>query len=313
LNLSGAKPDRDLTLVTVNDAGVPTPGTVTVEYTLGVEAEFYTTPALNGNLTIDGFIVHSAFPGIEVTVDGGLGADRNILIQNVTATETEHDGIQVSADGNVTISNCTASDNAYNGINVTGVGGDVTITDCTANDNGVVPEQEYSGIVVYSVDGNAMVTNCTAQRNGDDGIFVGEVEGNVNISNSTGNSNGDEGIDVYDVGGNVTIRNCTAKGNGYDGIEPSEIAGAVEVSACISQDNGDDGIDLLGLKEADSILVNGNIICGNVSDGLELNIAGIGEATVAATGADATGNWWGCPGGPGPDPCDTVNAVDGTV
>jgi hypothetical protein len=67
------------------------------------------------------------------------------------------------------------------------------------------------------------------------------------------------------------------------------------------------------MEEADSILVNGNIICGNASDGLELAVQGDEQAAIAATSADATGNWWGCAGGPGAAGCDTVAEIDGSV
>jgi parallel beta-helix repeat protein len=428
VNLSDMNSVGSLTLVTVNNAGTPTPGTVTVDYS-GIEAEFYTTPALNGNLTIDGFVVHSAFPGIQVTVDGGAGANRNVVIQNVTATETEDHGIEASADGNVTIIGCAASNNARAGIYVHGVGGDVVISNCTANGNGdegisvfevdgnvaisgctandnddegvdVVyvgghvtisgcttnRSDDDEGIYVFGVDGNVTISGCTANRNDEEGIDVASVLGNVTIEDCIANDNEDEGIEVTDTGsyaydldaalrshesdevelgdddhaqvssalrsvnpsanggnvtiknctangnvhpegdadgiavayasGDVTIENCTAKGNSDDGIEPNEIDGAVQVRACIAQDNGEDGIDLWWWEtEPDSILVNGNIICGNVSDGLELvfELLPEGQATVATTSADATGNWWGCAGGPGAVGCDTIYEEGGSV
>ena len=46
VNLSAMQSVGSITLVTVNNSGTPTPGTVTVEWH-GIEAEFYTTPALS--------------------------------------------------------------------------------------------------------------------------------------------------------------------------------------------------------------------------------------------------------------------------
>jgi len=316
LSNMGMGTEGDLTLVTVNNAGNPTPGTVTVHNT-GIPAEFYTDSAFDGDLTIDGFIVHSAAPGIDVAVDGGAGANRNVVIQNVTATETEHDGIQVSADGNVTISNCIASDNAYHGINVTGVGGDVVIADCTANDNGPGPEYKYSGIHVDGVGGDVIITDTTANGNGEWGILVyiprpapteagvanGVAGGDVTITNSTANGNGEDGFWVGGSKtvsvGNATIRNCTANGNVESGFDQEYISSQLTIQDCIAQDN-DDGVDLYQMSMASGVLVNGNIICENrcgVSDPVsQLN---------------AEGNWWGCPGGPGGLACDPICQTDG--
>jgi parallel beta-helix repeat protein len=293
VNLSAMDPDGDLTLVTVNNAGTPTPGTVTVEYS-GIEAEFWTEyPGLNGDLTIDGFIVHSAYPGIEVTVDGGAGANRNVVIRNVTATETENDGIQVSADGNVTISNCLASDNDQTGIHVAGVGGDVVITDCTANGNGnygilvdvAGPASTEVGVAAGVVGGEITITNCTADGNDEDGFFVaGSAFDGVQATNRSG--------------GNVTITNCTAKGNEESGFDPVRIPGQLTIQNCIAQDN-EEGVDLDEMSMATGVLVNGNIICGNdcgiVNPVSQLN---------------AEGNWWGCAGGPEAAGCDPICQID---
>ena len=289
VNLSAMDPDGDLTLVTVNNAGTPTPGTVTVDYH-GNEPEFYTQfPALNGDLTIDGFVVHSAYPGIEVEVDGGLGANRNLVIRNVTATETEDDGIQVSADGNVTISNCLASDNDHSGIHVAGAGGDVVITDSTANGNGNYgilvdvpgPASTEMGVAGGVVGGEITITNCTANDNDEDGFFVaGAATGAVQTANASG--------------GDVAITNCTASGNGESGFDPVRILGQLTIQNCIAQDN-EEGVDLDEMSMASGVLVNGNIICGNdcgiVNPVSQLN---------------AEGNWWGCAGGPGADGCDPI-------
>jgi hypothetical protein len=279
--------------------------------------------------------------GIQIGEAGG-----NVSIANCTANSNDSDGILVeNVGGDVSVSDCTANYNGDENFDIGYVTGNLEIKRCTANGS-----EDDQGFDVDEVGGNVTITDSTANNNDEEGIeidYVGMAApqesglgaddlvgaepddddhdtnvrtsfeptangGDVTISNCTTNDNeDDDGISVWYAAGDVTISNCTAKRNDDDGIEPNEIAGAVKVSACLSQDNGDDGIDLWYLEEADSILVNGNIICGNASDGLELDIEGV--ITVAATSADATGNWWGCAGGPGAAGCDTVNAVSGSA
>jgi parallel beta-helix repeat protein len=252
-----------------------------------------------------------------IDVDEAYG---DVTISGCTANDsTDGYGIEVDdVDGNLSVSTCTANGNYEGGIDIEGVLGSVTITDCTANTN------DEEGIEVEGEETEAALREGEAEESEldqdevDDGSGAHQsvspsASGDVTITNCTAEGNDEDGISVWDVDGDVTITNCTAKGNDDDGFEPNEIYGALEVSANIAQDNGDDGIDLWYLEEADSILVNGNIICGNASDGLELDIQGGQEAAVAATGADATGNWWGCAGGPGAAGCDTVNEASGTV
>jgi len=283
-----------LTLRTVNDAGVPTPGTVTVDHE-GNEAEFYTTfPGMDGDLTIDGFVVHSAYPGIEVEVDGGPCANRNVLIQNVTATETADDGIRVSADGNVTIRNCIASDNDESGIHVTGAGGDVVITDCTANGNGYygiwvsLPRaaSTETGVAAVNGWGDVTISNSTANYNEADGFYVvGSAWQGVQAKNGSG--------------GNVTITNCTAVGNEGSGFDPERITGQLTIQGCVALYNVR-GVGLDELDMAAGVLVNGSIICGN--------LCGLGNVVPQL---NAEGNWWGCAGGPGAAGCDTICQTDG--
>jgi parallel beta-helix repeat protein len=211
VNLSTMNSVGSLTLVTVNNAGTPTPGTVTVHYS-SQQAELFTNPALDGDLTIDGFIVHSAYPGVEVAVDGGPGADRNVLIQNVIATETDDDGIVVSADGNVTISNCTASNNEESGIRVLGVGGNVTISDCTTSGNW------QNGIWLSRVGGAATISNCTTSGNSKGFMVVG-LSGSLKIEScvASGNEVG-VGFDELTEADQVLVKGSIICGNSAYGL-----------------------------------------------------------------------------------------------
>jgi len=267
VNLSAMDPDGDLTLITVNASGVPTPGTVIVEYS-GIEAEFYTTPALDGNLTLEGFVVHSAFPGIDVAVDGGGGTDRNVVIRDVVATVTGDDGIRVSADGNVTIADCETSSNEEEGLDVTAVGGNVTITGCVARRN-------RTGIRVSDVGGDVIIQECTA----------------------TGNS--DHGIQVQRVDGTVAIGNCTMTGNS-NGFAADGLGGTLKIDSCIASGN-QVGVWFNELTEAEGVSVNNSIICGNSSYGLDAD----DTATIDAEGN--WWGCAGGPNAPGGS-CDTVGA-----
>jgi hypothetical protein len=313
VDLSGMDLDGDITLVTVNSSGVPTPGTATVDG--GGGKGFYMSAYFDGDVTIDGFVVTSSGNGVDIDVY----ADQDVAVRNVDS-ETDDDGIHIklhgSGGGSVVVENCVTDSNGDDGIDVRwpdgdGGSGNLRITNCSADNNG------DHGMEIDDVPGDVTLLGSTANGNGGVGINAYYVDGMVTIRNCTANDNGaggEDGISVWYVGGDATISNCTAKRNGDDGIEPNEINGALEVSACISQDNGEDGIDLWYLEEAESILVNGNIICGNASDGLEFNFVGIeGRVAVAATNADATGNWWGCAAGPADAACDSINEISGSV
>ena len=298
---------------------------------------------VNSNVVIRNVTASGGSDGIEVDEASG-----NVTVEDSEANSNDSDGLRlVDAGGNLTVSRCTANDNYDQNFDIGGIDGNVEIKGCTANGS-----EDDEGIYVDEVGGNLTITDSTANNNDEEGIDVNDVGmveseqsaaggddledpelddtdddpttlgaslnpsangGNVTIKNCTANDNEDDGISVAYVAGDATISNCTAKRNGDDGIEPNEIDGAVEVRACISQDNDEDGIDLWWWEtEPDSILVNGNIICGNSSDGLEL-VYEYGEVAVAATDVDATGNWWGCAGGPDADECDTVYAEGASV
>ncbi|MGB9300113.1 MAG: right-handed parallel beta-helix repeat-containing protein, partial [Anaerolineae bacterium] len=242
----------------------------------------------------------------------------DVIIRNCTANGNEDDGIHVDgAGGNVTIANCKTNSNDDNGIDVDWVDGNVALTDCEATEN------EWSNITSEGVGGNYTITRCSATKSVEDhGIDIWDIDGNLEIIDCVIDENASDNLLVRStdqeegrVDGDVIITRCSTSGSqSDDGIEISWVQGKVTISSCIARDNLDDGIDLSYLEEADSILVNANIICGNVSDGLELAIdVEPEEAAVAATSADATGNWWGCAGGPGAAGCDTVSEIDGSV
>jgi parallel beta-helix repeat protein len=320
VNISAMNPHGDITIVAVDANGIPTPGAVTVDNP-GDDSEFYTSSPFDGDITIDGFNLHSLYGAIEVWVDGSDTVVRHVEIRNVNASGTGGDGILVWADGDVTITNCTANDNNGTGIMVEGAR-NVTLTDCTANGNGGAHGSPGSGIYVFNVSGAVEISNCTANQNTctvagagsrsiavtcGHGINVNAAPGPVDIFNSTANQNELSGIWILQTDGDVTISNCTVIGNGIFGVDVS-LSGhspSLHINASVIREN-DTGIQLGDLSLDGEAWVEGSIICDNTSDGLV--VGGDANDTV-----NAQGNWWGCPDGPDDPACDDVTWGPATV
>lgn len=264
----------DVTLNTVNAGGTPTPGTAIVDGGTTGEA-FNTSLTHSGNITINGFVVKTA-KGSGVGYDYlgiHLHVNSDVVIRNVTASNTGQDGIRVDeAGGSVTITDCTANDNEGDGIHLWDVVGNLTITGSTTNDNGdkgTQVEKKVGGDVLISdctsnsnvnegiqvqegAGGKVTIRDCTANGNDGDNICVDLVDGDVTITGCITNGDTDEeGIDVSDTGGDVTIRDCTANDNSQGGIEVRRTGGIVTISNCTANgNNSDDGFYVGGLALA---------------------------------------------------------------
>jgi parallel beta-helix repeat protein len=247
VNLSAMDPGGDLTLVTVNNAGVPTPGTVQVHYE-GPNAEIRTETAFDGDLIIDGFVVYSDASGIDVEVESPGGVDSSLVIRNVTATGTGDNGIEAEADGDVTITNCEANDNT------------------SGNGN---------GIIVKDTGGNVTILNCRASGNSNRGIRVSNVYGTVTIGNCTANGNTSAGFFAVGLHGALQISSCVFASNDV-GVLFDELTEADEVmvKASIICDNSSYGLqaDLTATIEAEGnwwgcVEGPGNPGCNSVSPG----------------------------------------------
>jgi parallel beta-helix repeat protein len=350
VDLSDMDPDGNITLVTVDDGGIRTPGTVTVSSSIsGPHSEFYTYDPLDGDIAIEGFNVHSALPGIDVQVEGPGDDNHNVVIRHVTATNIDQDGIKVVADGDVTIHQCTASHNGGTGIHAN-ADGNVTISHCTASDNAA------AGIYVWDTDGDVTISDCTANSNRgtystNAGISVAHPGGQLMVSDCDASDNANYGIYAWTVGGTVTLSNCSASDNDSDGVRVEEAAGNVSLSNVTANGNGNMGFEVFA--EADLTFehctARGNDLYGydtaNVSGTLTLDSSvaqasfgvyfyhggtagpmlangsiicgntpdGLTVAVGSGPTADAEGNWWGCTGGPGSPGCDTVAAAGGGV
>jgi parallel beta-helix repeat protein len=280
VDLSLVSGGGDLALRTVNNAGVPTPGTVTV-VAPGTGSEIYTTGWFDGDLTIDGFTLHSVNPGIDVKTAGG----HSIEIRNVAATGIADDGIKVSADGEVTITNCTASNNDGVGIWVDDTGGPVTISNCTTNNNGggsVSPGGV--GILLTVIQGDVQISNCTSN---------GNVCSSASVHPESYPSCG-YGLYAEQVLGQVTVSNSTMNGNSVAGAAAMSGSAKMSITDSVFQSNGK-GVQLAGGDA--SLQLKGSIVCQNET-GLEV--------TTSDAVADAEGNWWGCVLGPGGAGCDSI-------
>jgi hypothetical protein len=364
VDLNQMDPEGDISLITVDANGTPTPGTVKVDNP-GDAPEIYTgAPPFHGDVTIEGFVLRSEYGAIDLWVGdtsvapaAGLGPalTRDVVIRNVDASETGEDGIKVRAEGDVTITGCTTNGNNGSGIRVYQTWGDVKIKGCTSNENTCLGPSGGSSCQAYGIwvmaGGTAWVENCTALGNGWHGIVVnsmftgGQEVGlesigtpdRVTISKCTANGNGGVGIEAYgflgdatitdcttnrngedgvfvggdldaelglgiEIGGDLTIQNCTSVGNEESGFDPEGIEGSLSIQACIARNNGG-GVDLDDMWRADSMAINGSVICGN-DCGVYLPGA---EAKLGnGPGMNFEGNWWGCPGGPEAAGCDRI-------
>jgi len=270
---------------------------------------------------------HTGGDGISVRAEG------NVTIKDCTTNDNQGFGIGVRQTwGDVTITGCTSNQNKgpatslggnigcwAGGICVLGAQGQVTIRNNTAIGNageGILVDLSYidgqeAGLASVTTPDKVVIDKCTADRNGGRGIEVRGAVGDVTISDCTTNGNSEDGVVVRGLlrgeetgagfpvdGGDVIIRNCTAKGNDEVGFDPTGILGTVSIEACVARDNYI-GVDLDGMSEAESVLVNGSIICGNVC-GLRYAVPQL----------NAEGNWWGCGGGPEAAGCDPICQED---
>jgi hypothetical protein len=277
---------------------------------------------------------HTGGDGITVRAEG------DVTIKNCTTNDNEGYGIGVEyALGDVTITGCTSNDNKgpsislggvsfcyAGGICVGGAGGEVLIKNSTANGNGtegivvfpLVGGGQEADVAVLPASGGVIIDRCTANNNGSTGIAVRSLPTDVTITDCTANGNGDDGIFVAAFligdepslglvidGGDVTIQNCTANGNDLSGFHVVHVPGVLSILACIARDNVD-GVNLDGTYDAEAVLVNGNIICGNEC-GVNLSptdFLGINGAPI-----NLEGNWWGCAEGPEAVGCDAICEV----
>jgi hypothetical protein len=278
---------------------------------------------------------HTGGDGITVRAEG------DVTITDCTTNDNQGYGIGVLQTwGDVTITGCTSNENkgpgtslagfvscGAGGICVFGADGQITIENSTAIGNGsegilvglLNAQGQEAGLASVSTPDQVTIDKCTANGNASEGIGVRGAEGDVAITDCTTNGNGADGVFVGGVlfgdelgvgpaidGGDVIIQNCTSNGNQQSGFDPEGIFGMLSIQACIAMDN-DDGVDLDDMWEAESVSVNGSIICGNECG---VYLEGLKPLGVNGAGINLEGNWWGCGGGPEAAGCDPICQED---
>jgi hypothetical protein len=303
----------DITVVAVDG-----PGTVTVNG--GGNPAFHTSVLHSGDVTIDGFNANST--GDDAVA---IGADGSVDIWNVTAYSAGHSILVWEAHGEVNLTDCEAAPNTSGQITILDVTGSVTITDSTANNN--------SNFQVERVSRDVIITGCTANQSSWSGFYIAHIGGDVTISQSSATDHDWHGFSVHNIGGGVsitectvrasgspfypalsvhgvggdaTITNCTAIGSRTDAFHLGNVEGRVTLDSSVSRDHLGRGVVLGDLSPtAAPREVKRSIICRN---GFSYGLGVWSDMEV-----DATGNWWGCPEGPGNPGCDTIELLAGVV
>jgi uncharacterized repeat protein (TIGR01451 family) len=238
----------DIRMVTVNAAGVPTPGSVNVNPAAGPAIFIPDGEEFLGGIQLDGFNVTS--PDADAIFLDEV--DGPVSLANLTATNAAGAGIFVidvnvrTNPGDLNVTNCTGSNNGDRGLDLAWLE-NVTVTGCTGNDN----TNSGQGVGIDVRAGlNAVLTDCTANNNGPRGIEV-EAAGTTTLIGCAAHDNEGIGINVvyfFASAQDTTLANCSADFNGTVGINVSHLFlgnGDVIMSACSADENGDSGISIL--------------------------------------------------------------------
>jgi hypothetical protein len=288
----------NLTLVTVDSAGIPAHGGVNVFPATG-PALINSLPIFPGTIAVDGFTVKSPdSTGIVLGTVAGL----------VTLGSVVSDGNAVAGflltrgDNGVSVFNSSFSGNlGGTGIDLVSPLG-FTFDGVTADDNADV------GALCQVMFGNVGVLRSSFSRNGNDGMrFLGaagvtidhvtadgnqgdaariSVEGLVQISHSSFTNSADDGLDLLGLTAQLTVSDATFSGNSLDGLSANPQSAQITGSRFVR--NGRDGIMLFGTPGGSDFHVTCNDFIGNMT-GLLLN---------ANTVVDAAHDYWGSPTGP---------------
>lgn len=145
-----------------------------------------------------------------VSIDGVIGAVTiGNLLEPVTATGNDSDGIAIAAGTSADFAFGTYSNNGIDGIKLSSFSGGVTAVSITAENNG------EDGIDVSGA-GNVSVSDplevADISGNGLNGIDIGDVPGTVLVATVTAANNAQQGLNV-DIAGDSTI-----DGGSFDGI-----------------------------------------------------------------------------------------------
>jgi hypothetical protein len=268
VDLSTMGTPGDITLATVNDDGLPSPGTASIEPLAG--SAIWTSDVFPGQITIDGFVANDAatFSGISLRLGDAA------VVRNVTANGNAEDGLQIDANNHaITVENSTFNDNFGDGFNPFDTTAPLIVSNVTANGNA------EDGMEL-NVSGDVTVVEVTANGSqgigfGGDGIAISTV-GEVQIYGVVANNNLNDGIST-DSGTSTTgvagltgpssvlLEDSSAAGNGDDGFE-FDATGSVTVTRSFGFENGDDGFDIL----ASTVTATDSRANNNGSEGFEV-------------------------------------------
>lgn len=275
----------DIRIVSVNAAGVPTPGTASVNPPSGPAFFIPELDEFLGAITLDGFNVTS-FDTHAVDLDE---VDGPVALVNLTALNAAGRGISVidtivrTNPGDLTVTNCTANGNVNHGMDLQWLE-NVSVTACTANGN--------IGATAVGIDVragiNAVLTNCNADDNDFRG-FEAEAVGTIEMTGCGADDNGEIGINIvylFAPANDVTLTNCSAHGNGAEGIGVRHLFlgnGNVSLADCSADGNFQDGIFVLADRNAMFVRCTAD---DNMDDGMFCTNGTRGDVTFTDCAAD---------------------------
>ena len=222
-----------------------------------------------------GNLVGGTTQGFRNVISGNDLSGVEINGKTTTGNNVQNDYIGTSADGTMAVGNLgdgvTLTSAASNTI-----GGTVPPLGCVISgngDNGIdITGSDAMGNKVY---GNKLGTNADGNEdlgNGNDGVLIEQSASNNNI----GTSGTADAINV--ISGNDQ-NGIELNGSGTTGNKVQNCYIGTDVSGVNAVENGNDGVYLLGApgnfiggtNEQTFKLVQGNLISGNASDGVEIN------------------------------------------
>jgi hypothetical protein len=224
----------NLTLMTVDAAGNPTPATATIH---GAAPISTTTLGFPDDITVDGFIIQSTQnDGVYLKTAGAITI-RNSTANNPgdgsSSDNTGDDGFDLATTGGkpITIEDSQAEQahgNLGDGFQLVTTGG-ATIRNTQASNN--VGTQDNVGINIPDSQGDIILDGVRADGNSEQGIYV-YTTGKISLSGEA-NNNGFRGADLFTELGPASASAAAS---------PQQANAAIALSAFTASDNADDGV-----------------------------------------------------------------------
>lgn len=352
-SVPGPTTQGDISLSSVNAAGVPTRDTATIDPGAGGgpgtgEAIFTSSPPFSGDVTLTGLRWTSPdADGVDINLDGDL------VLSEVTGFDATFDGADFTVTGAALVRDSTFSDNGNDGIELV-TGGTVLLEGCRADGNGgPVPDNDDDGFDVRAADDITM-RRCDADRNAGSGVQLDERDDeeisvlvtdtncdlnlrdglSVNVpereDGATGTTdvtcircgaddNQDDGIAIW-AQGTVLIQHSHGNRNGKNGIQvnsDSDFPGRVDVTIEDSVGHRNTGLDgiKVGIGVIRDIVVRRSHAHFNAKDGFKLGLTGPRTDSILVEDCTANDNGANNPRDQGGDGFTLVtqNTDDGSI